>query len=112
MPEGHPGPGLFPGVISIGLVIAGLSLLVNALKGPVGETIFTTGHWKSVLVILSIIVVLPFLQSSLGFLVSIAIATFIVGLLMRISFLKAIIVAVLTSAFIYLIFVQILHVPL
>ncbi|NND32350.1 MAG: tripartite tricarboxylate transporter TctB family protein [Saprospiraceae bacterium] len=114
LPEGHPGPGLFPSVLGGFLILAGVLLLISAFRPrAINDTAsFEKGNWRIVLLMLAVIVVFPFLQQFLGFLPALAIAILIVGLLMRLRIVKAILVTLLTTAFIYLIFNQILHVPL
>jgi putative tricarboxylic transport membrane protein len=112
LPEGHPGPGLFPVYLGGGLLFCGVLLLINALKFQTFRTSGFEGKWVLVVSILAIMIVFPFFYRMVGFFIAIAIAILIVGLLMKLKFTSAILTSLITTGFIYLIFNQILHVPL
>lgn len=112
MPEGHPGPGLFPSVLGVFLILSGFVLLSDTFKPGDIPTAFRQGNWRSVLIILSIIVLFPLVQPFIGFLGILSISILAIGLLMRLSLVKSILVSLFTTGFIYLIFNVILHVPL
>lgn len=110
--EGHPGPGLFPSVVGLCMIFAGGLMGYVALKGGDGDTTFAKGNWISILLILTIMVAFPFLKNLTGFLTAISVVLLLVALLMRLTIIKALLVSLLTTGFIYLVFAQILHVPL
>ncbi|MBK8503317.1 MAG: tripartite tricarboxylate transporter TctB family protein [Saprospiraceae bacterium] len=112
LPEGHPGPGLFPAYLGGGLLLCGILLLINALKFQAFQTSGFEGKWILVVSILAIMVIFPFFYRLVGFFVAIAFAILLVGLLMRLKFISAILTSLITTGFIYLVFNQILHVPL
>lgn len=112
LPEGHPGPGLFPSFIGGGLLVCGLLLVVNSLRFQSIRSSGFSGHWIYIFLILLIMVIFPFGYNFLGFFITIALAIFLTGILMRLGILSALLTAGLTTGAIYLIFNQILHVPL
>jgi putative tricarboxylic transport membrane protein len=112
LPEGHPGPGLFPTLLGGGLIFCGLLLLVSALWSVSNKSIELKGKWTPVLLILAMLAGFPFLVNQIGFLATISIALFLTGMLMRLNILHAGLTALITTGFIYLIFDLILHVPL
>jgi len=112
LPEGHPGPGLFRTYIGSGFLLCGIFLLINALRSQVTINGDFSGTWISVLLILLLIGLFPLGYNFLGFFLTIAISIFLTGLLMRLKILSAVITSAITTGFIYLIFNQILHVPL
>lgn len=112
LPEGHPGPGLFPLYIGSGLILCGIFLVINALRFQKASPSDFSGKWLQVLLILLLLFIFPFAYQILGFFIVIAIVVFLIGLLLRLRLISAVITAGLTTGFIYLIFNQILHVPL
>ena len=112
LPEGHPGPGLFPAYLGAGLFLCGILLLINAIRFQNFPTSGFEGKWILVVSILATMFIFPFFYKVVGFFVAIAISILFVGLLMRLKFISAILTALITTGFIYLIFSQILHVPL
>lgn len=57
-------------------------------------------------------IVFPFAYNLLGFFPVIAVAILLVGFLLKLRLISALLTSVITTGFIYLIFNQILHVPL
>jgi putative tricarboxylic transport membrane protein len=112
LPEGHPGPALFPVILGWGLVICGLLLMVLSQQEVQPQTRRLQGQWVSVILILLLLAVFPFLNRVTGFLPAIGIALFLTAFLMKLNLVQATITALLTTGFIYLIFNLILHVPL
>ncbi len=111
LPEGHPGPGLFPRIIGACLALTGLGLIIFRKKQDV-EDHSLDGQWLLVLMLLGIILMYPWLHRFAGFLVALAISVFGVALLLRIIWWKSLVIAVLTTAAIFLLFKQLLQVPL
>jgi len=112
MPEGHPGPGLFPSVIGVCFIICGALQLLSSFRSSEIDSVGFSGDWIKVVLMFVVIFVFPFVKEFLGFLPSISIAVFVVGLLMRLPVLHAVLAAIGTTGFIYLIFDLTLHVPL
>lgn len=112
LPEGHPGPGLFPIYIGSGLILCGIFLLIKALRVQKPVMSDFSGKWLPILFILVLLFIFPYAYQILGFFIVIAIVVFLIGLLLRLRWINAVVTAGLTTAFIYLIFNQILHVPL
>ena len=112
LPEGHPGPGLFPAFLGAGLFFCGIMLLVKSLKFQISPASGFEGKWILVISILAAMFIFPFFYRVVGFFIAIAIAILLVGLLMRLKIVSAILTALITTGFIYVIFNQILHVPL
>jgi hypothetical protein len=112
LPEGHPGPGLFPAYLGAGLFLCGILLLINALRFQTFQTSGFQGKWILLVSILAAMIIFPFFYRVVGFFIAIAITILLVGLLMKLKFISAILTSVITTGFIYLIFSQILHVPL
>ena len=112
LPEGHPGPGLFPVYIGSGLILCGIFLLINAFRFQKATSSDFSGKWLQVLLILILLFIFPFAYQILGFFIVIAIVVFLIGLLLHLRLISAVLTAVLTTGFIYLIFNQILHVLL
>ncbi len=112
MPEGHPGPGLFPAVIGVCFMLCGVLQLITSFRSSEIDSVGFSGDWIKVLLMFVVILVFPFVKEALGFLPTISICVFVVGLLMRLPVLHAVLAAIGTTGFIYLIFDVTLHVPL
>ena len=112
LPEGYPGPGLFPTGIGLGFFTMGLLLVYFSFRSSTGDVGKLHGKWIPAIALLIILTLFPFLKDFAGFFISIAIAIFFVGLLMKLDILKSLLTAALTTGFIYVIFDRILHVPL
>ncbi len=112
LPEGHPGPGLFPVILGWGLVICGLLLMVTSRRGIQPQIKGLKGRWVSVILILLLMAAFPFLNRVTGFLPAIGTALVLTAFLMKLKPVQAIMTALLTTGFIYLIFNLILQVPL
>ena len=112
---GHPGPGLFPSLVGIGLVLCGLVLLwrpgtreVGAEQAPdagwAGRSRFAAG--------LLLVMVFPWLHDLVGFFVATSLLALCVGLMLRARWQAAALTAILASGVIYLLFTRLLGVPL
>lgn len=112
LPEGHPGPGLFPVILGWGLVICGLLLMVLSRREIQPQIKGLEGRWVPVILILGLMAAFPFLNQMTGFLPAIGIALVLTAFLMKLNPVQAILTATLTTGFIYLIFNLILQVPL
>lgn len=108
--EGHPGPGLFPGLIGLLLAISGIILLFWSTSEEVNRSL--SGNWISVFLLLLLMIIFPYVRNAAGFFPAIASVIFLVGLLMRLSLLRALVAAGGATGFIFLIFNKLLHVPL
>ena len=108
LPEGYPGPGLFPSTIAIGFIILGILLLWDSIRKPVVQQNAVQLKWIPLLSGIALITVFPFLYESLGFLSSLSISCFLMGLLLKVKPIWAILTALATSGLIYLIFVVLL----
>lgn len=112
LPEGHPGPGLFPSFIGGGLILCGIFLLIYSVRFQSSQSSGFGGRWMPVFFILLLMGLFPLGYQLAGFFVTIALAIFLTGLLMQLKWLSALFASVFTTGAIYLIFNQILHVPL
>ncbi len=111
LPEGHPGPGLFPKIMGILIMVAGLGLFFTRQKEAVIElrtsrqAIFVTG-------ILLAVCIFPFVKDHLGFFPTLFLSVALVAILLQSIWWRAIILSAITCALIYLLFTQLLKVPL
>ncbi|MCB0686876.1 MAG: tripartite tricarboxylate transporter TctB family protein, partial [Saprospiraceae bacterium] len=78
LPEGHPGPGLFPAYIGGGLFICGLFLFINSFRIKIANRVDFSGSWTPVILILLLMIVFPFAYNLLGFFPVIAVAILLV----------------------------------
>lgn len=112
LPEGYPGPGLFPLIIGGLLIIAGLVIVFS--KMPQDERIKDAfkGQWGKIFILLAAILLFPLLHRYAGFIPTMIIIGFVVATLLRLTFIKAALVAGGSALVVYLLFSQLLHVPL
>ena len=116
LPEGYPGPELFPRVIAAGLVLTGL-LLVFTGKTTENDRASGLGSFsgKAMLRLLAGLIVValyPFLQQWLAFIPALATTCFLMALLLRVKIVPALIAALSAAILIYGIFVKLLGVSL
>jgi hypothetical protein len=114
LPEGHPGPGLFPAILGIGLLINGaVLLLVRGNKDNEAYTETTTeSRALPLLAGVVLIILFPFLQPFLGTYPSLGLVGIGVGFTLRLQPLMVIITVVATLSLIYLAFNLMLGLPL
>jgi len=114
---GHPGPGLFPGILAWLMVFAGLALVWVALRSrtqaPSGFAIGRSWqHIAEVFLISALALAYPLLNRQLGFLPTASVLIFGVALVLRARWYVAALVAVAAAGLIYLGFTRLLGVPL
>lgn len=117
LPEGYPGPGLFPRVIALGLALIALALLVkgfishpltdNQQLEPDPEKSLLRLGFGAILMIL-----FPLASPLLGFMGALLVVGVLMGLVLQVRWWKALLTASVTTAGLYLIFVKLLSVPL
>ncbi len=114
LPEGHPGPGLFPGILGIGLLINGAVLLLfPGNKDRESDTeIKTESRALPLLAGVVLIILFPFLQPFLGTYPSLGLVGIGVGFTLRLQPLMVIVTVVATLSLIYLAFNLMLGLPL
>lgn len=111
LPEGYPGPGLFPSLIGIALFVLGLFVLFRRDAIPSADSDAKKNHLPMALAI-GCTALFPVFTRWLDFIFVLPLFIFAMGLLFNLSWLKAIIIATLTSGFIYCIFKFLLGVSL
>ena len=115
LPEGYPGPALFPRLVSIGLILSGLALLISPDKISLVSEI-RMGANKPGLIRLGVgiaaVACYPLLQPYLGFAPTLAIICFGIALLLGIRIWIAALSSVGTVLFIFLTFEKLLGVSL
>lgn len=113
LPEGYPGPGLFPSTIAIGFIILGILLIGNSIrnwKEEQKQSSVDSANTRFVpfLAGIALIGLFPILYEVLGFLTTLAISCFVMALLLKVKPIWAVLTALITSGLIYLIFVVLL----
>ena len=115
---GHPGPALFPRVVAVGLALAGLGLVVGALRRweKLRQALRRPQpSWPGTLRLvfgLSLVALYPVLQNTLGFVPAVALLSFFVAYTLKAKPLVAALTAVLGAMAIYWTFTGLLGVPL
>lgn len=118
LPDGHPGPGLFPRAVAAGMFIAGCYLALRALRGePAGASqelkAESVGKGLSRIgVVLLALGLYPFLTGIVGFVPTVSGISFIVALLLKAKPLQSAATALGGTLFVYLLFTRLLGVPL
>jgi len=117
LPEGYPGPKLFPRIIAIGLGIIGLGIGLNLLLGGSRPEVDPqeTSEGKSPLrLILGILLLalFPVFSPLLGFVNSLLAVGVLMGFTLQVKWWKTLLTVGVTVAGIYLIFAELLSVPL
>ena len=116
--EGYPGPSLFPRLISVGLILAGVGLFIDLLFGkPILSVDQESGtpdkrHWIRLLSGIGLIIIYPFLQPLIGFIPTLAIICFFIAVLLKVRIWLAASTALITVLLIYLVFTNLLGVAL
>jgi putative tricarboxylic transport membrane protein len=115
--EGYPGPALFPNVLAVLLIIAGLTLTAQGvrrgeklLKLDVGE--LTGSGLVNILLVLGAVLFYIFLSDFLGFQITSFVLLFGLMKWLRVSTLRGLVMACGVTLGIYLLFAKMLLVPL
>jgi hypothetical protein len=112
--EGHPGPGLFPGILGGSLALAGLMLFVSGIRKP-GSNSKGDLTGNSVLRFMSgliIVCIFPVISGFTGFIPAVGLVCFCLGLLLKVHWWKSAIASGGAALLIFLIFSVLLGVPL
>lgn len=113
--EGYLGPALFPKLLAIGLAMASLTLLYRNLRQPGLGASLKLLAWPNLLRIGGILLALaltPWALGKLGLLGSAGALVLLSSLLLGARWLEALLTALFMVAFVYVVFVQLLKVPL
>ena len=113
LPEGHPGPGLFPSGIAILLCICGVILFFTSsgqLQKSSKDQDFSNIFRIAILFVT--IGVFPILSNTINFYIGLFICISIVAILFGIKWWRGLVISSLTVLFIYLLFAKLLSVPL
>ena len=113
---GAPGPGLWPGVIGAGLVLAALAILIKALRTPAEEQgqieVWGTGP-KRVYVTMAILLAYCYLVTVVGFVPTTIVMLFIfVHWFAKYKWFQTLLISVVVSVFVYVVFKYALNVPI
>jgi putative tricarboxylic transport membrane protein len=117
LPAGQPGPALFPGIVGSLLVLFGLVLVVRAVlargepAADPDEGITAQGRLRA-LAVLGLVVGYLLLAETLGFPVTMGVLLFLLMWLLGARPLVAALAAAATTGFIFLVFEELLLVPL
>jgi putative tricarboxylic transport membrane protein len=117
LPDGQPGPALFPGIVGSLLVLFGLVLVVRAVLGrgrPSADPdagVTARGRLRA-LAVLGLVVGYLLLAETLGFAVTMGVLLFLLMWLLGARPLIAALAAAATTGFILLVFEELLLVPL
>ena len=118
LPEGHPGPGLFPRVIAAALTLSGLLLLWQGLRHRAEEADKPPPDGRRQAGLgrlglgLGLVVLYPLGQAVLGFIPTLTIIALGVALILRVRPVVAVGVALGSAVLIYGLFTGLLGVPL
>ncbi|WP_219420206.1 tripartite tricarboxylate transporter TctB family protein [Pseudonocardia nigra] len=117
LPDGQPGPALFPGIIGALLVVFGLTLVVRALRArraaaPEDAAATGTGARLRALAVLGLVVAYLLLAETLGFVLTMGPLLFLLMWLLGARVWVAAAATAVTTGVIVLIFREILFVPL
>jgi putative tricarboxylic transport membrane protein len=117
LPDGQPGPALFPGIVGSLLVLFGLVLVGRAVLGrgePAADPdagVTTQGRLRA-LAVLGLVVCYLLLAETLGFIVTMAVLLFLLMWFLGARPLVAVLAAAATTGFVFLVFEELLLVPL
>jgi len=111
--EGYLGPALFPKILAVVLVVAGLGLILPNIRKP--------GFWQSVepnlgrnllpvTLLLGALLLTPWLVGKIGLVMSTVLYSVVTSLLLGARWREALLVGVAMLAFVYVVFVQLLKV--
>ncbi len=113
LPEGYPGPGLFPRGIGILLTLSGLLISFGrkGISNSESSQAEKNNIWRFAGLLL-IVFCFPLFYRLGHFFLALFICVGVVAILFKIKWWKSILISSLTCAAIYLLFIQILRVPL
>jgi len=117
LPDGQPGPALFPGIVGSLLVLFGLVLLVRGVLArgtPATDPdagITRQGRLRA-LAVLGLVIGYILLAEVLGFVVTMGVLLFLLMWLLGTRPLVAVLATAATTGFIFLVFEELLLVPL
>ncbi|OZM83467.1 tripartite tricarboxylate transporter TctB family protein [Pseudonocardia sp. MH-G8] len=116
LPDGQPGPALFPGIVGALLLVFGLVLVVRAVLArgrPVAPAAPVTGQGVvRALAVVGLVVAYLLLAEVLGFLLTMAVLLFLLMWLLGGKPLVAALAAAATTGIVVLLFQELLLVPL
>lgn len=113
MPEGHPGPGLFPSGIGILLALSALSLLLtNRSEDEPASSSNSKRHPMRLFLLLLVVAAFPILYLGGYFFVALFVTISLVAILFQIKWWRGMLISGLTCTVIYLLFNQLLQVQL
>jgi putative tricarboxylic transport membrane protein len=117
LPDGQPGPALFPGIIGGLLVLFGLVLVARAVRArdePAADPDagVTARGWLRALAVLGLVVGYLLLAETLGFVLTMGVLLFLLMWLLGARPLVAVLAAAATTGFIFAVFEELLLVPL
>ena len=118
LPEGYPGPGLFPKWIAAGIAISGIWLIgkniIKPSKSGPGSQLIQVKYSNLIRLgsAIFLIGVFPFLSDWIGFLPALGIVCFGFARLFQLKYGLALCVGLGTPGLVYLIFSKLLSVPL
>ncbi|MEM7370193.1 MAG: tripartite tricarboxylate transporter TctB family protein [Bacteroidota bacterium] len=103
---GYPGPSLFPRIISIGLMISGLTLLFLSRKEEESNepSLSAPASWQNLAGGIGLGMLFPFFAPYLGLSLGAGIVCLGIGLLFRLRWVLAITISIGATLFLYLIF--------
>jgi putative tricarboxylic transport membrane protein len=117
LPDGQPGPALFPGIVGSLLVLFGLVLVVraaldrNRVSADPDAGVTVQGRLRA-LAVLGLVVGYLLLAETLGFAVTMSVLLFLLMWLLGVRPLVAVLAAAATTGFVLLVFGELLLVPL
>jgi putative tricarboxylic transport membrane protein len=116
LPDGQPGPALFPGIVGALLLVFGLVLLVRTVLArgrPVASASPVAGQGVArALAVVGLVVAYLLLAEVLGFLLTMAVLLFLLMWLLGAKPLVAALAAAATTGIVVLLFQELLLVPL
>lgn len=117
LPEGYPGPKLFPRIIAVGLALIGLGMGLTQFltqSAPQRDPRVPAEDKSRIRLVLGILLlaIFPPLSSLLGFIPTLLVVGVLIGFSLQVKWWKAILTVGITVLGIYLIFSELLSVPL
>ncbi|NMB15504.1 MAG: tripartite tricarboxylate transporter TctB family protein [Firmicutes bacterium] len=117
LPDGHPGPGLFPQLLAIILAIMGLVLIGQNLSkrdlSPGGEEKAEgREEWVNILWVIGVILCYMFISEIAGFMITAVVISWVLMLRLGAARLKGFVASMAAVLFVYWLFSQVLLVPL
>ncbi len=111
MPEGHPGPGLFPSGIGILLTLSAILLLFSSGEEKTSSKTEESSVGRLLMLLLAV-AVFPFIYQFGNFFLGLFITISAVGILFKITWWKGLFISAVTCGAIYLVFNKLLQVQL